>query len=138
MLFFFTFLVLTFEKRFQKTSRALKGLFLMHVLYMCYVFCIGSGASLNPAFAFAEIIYCVILAHVYDRLYDATLIWVYIVFPFVGAVVAAKFYEIYEPISAQFINESEVEEVEGPKERLIKKQSEELVRKVSDEELKEE
>ena len=62
MMFTFVFLVLTYEPSFAKTSRALKAIVLMHVMYMCYVFCLQSGASLNPAFGFAQTIYWVGIA----------------------------------------------------------------------------
>ena len=53
MLFTFVFLALAYEPQFAKTSRALKALVLMHVLYMCYNFCLASGGSLNPALGIA-------------------------------------------------------------------------------------
>lgn len=62
MMFTFVFLVLTYEPSFAKTSRTLKGIVLLHVLYMCYVFCLRSGASLNPALGFAQTIYWVAIA----------------------------------------------------------------------------
>ena len=102
MLFTFVFLVLAYDPQFKKTSRALKSLVLLHVLYMCYVFCLGSGASLNPALGLAETVYWVILAASNDIVYDASLIWVYMLFPMIGAVMAAKLYDVYEPISLEF------------------------------------
>ena len=102
MMFTFVFLVLTYEPSFAKTSRALKGIFLMHVLYMCYVFCLQSGASLNPALGFAQTIYWVGIAATDKYQYDASLIWVYSLMPFVGAFLAAKLYDLFAPISSAF------------------------------------
>jgi len=62
MIFTFVFLALTYEPHFAKTSRILKGIVLMHVLYMCYTFCLLSGASLNPALGLAQTIYWVGIA----------------------------------------------------------------------------
>lgn len=102
MMFTFVFLVLTYEPSFAKTSRALKGIVLMHVLYMCYVFCLQSGASLNPALGFAQTIYWVGIAATDKVNFDASLIWVYSLMPFIGALVAAKLYDIFAPISSAF------------------------------------
>jgi glycerol uptake facilitator-like aquaporin len=102
MMFTFVFLVLTYDPQFVKTSRALKALVMIHVLYMVYVFSLGSGACFNPAIAFGETIYWVIIAAADNVDSDAGLIWVYMLFPMIGAAMAAMLYGIYEPISAQF------------------------------------
>ena len=101
-MFTFVFLVLTYEPSFAKTSRTLKGIVLLHVLYMCYVFCLSSGASLNPALGFAQTIYWVAIAAADKYQHDASLIWVYSLMPFVGAFFAAKLYDLFAPISAGF------------------------------------
>ena len=74
----------------------------MHVLYACYVMCYGAGSSLNPAFAMAQITYWVGLANTDGLDYYPTLIWVYMVMPFVGAYLAYISYDFYKDISAKF------------------------------------
>jgi glycerol uptake facilitator-like aquaporin len=102
MLFTFVFLALAYEPHYAKTSRALKSLVLMHVLYMCYQFCLASGASLNPALGVAQTIYWVGIAATDKYEYDASLIWVYAVMPFVGAALAAKLYDAFSATSSEF------------------------------------
>ena len=109
MLFTFVFLALAYEPHFAKTSRALKAIVLVHVLYMCYSFTLTSGASLNPALGVAQTIYWVGIAATDNFEYDASLIWVYAVMPMVGAAIAAKLFIAFEAVSSEF---SKVDEVE--------------------------
>ncbi len=102
MLFTFVFLAVAYEPHFAKTSRALKAIVLVHVLYMCYRFTLGSGASLNPALGVAQTIYWVGIAATDNYQYDASLIWVYAVMPMVGAAIASKLYSAFEAVSADY------------------------------------
>ncbi len=73
----------------------MKGLTLQHVLYACYALSAGAGACLNPALGLAQINYWVGLARTDDLSYDATLIWVYMSMPFIGAIIAYVVFEFY-------------------------------------------
>ncbi len=100
MVFTFVFLAMAYEPQFSKTSRVLKAIVLMHILYMCYVFSLGSGAGLNPALGFAQTIYWIGLATSEGYKNDATLLWVYSLMPFIGAYLSVLLYDAFSPISA--------------------------------------
>jgi glycerol uptake facilitator-like aquaporin len=107
MTFLIIFLALKYEGQFKSTSRLVKGLTLMHVLFACYVMSYGAGASLNPAFGMAQITYWVGLANTDDLDFYPTLIWVYMTMPFIGAYLAYVIYEFYRDVTAKFLPKSE-------------------------------
>ncbi len=62
MTFTLIFLALRYDNLFTKTSRLVKGITLMHVLWACYALSLGAGACLNPAFGLAQTTYWIGLA----------------------------------------------------------------------------
>ena len=90
------YLLLIYKPLYQQTSRLVKGVALQHVLYACYVLSAGAGACLNPALGLAQTTYWVGLARTDDLNFDATLIWVYMLMPFVGAMLAALAFGFYQ------------------------------------------
>ncbi len=90
------FLLLIYKPVYQQTSRLVKGVTLQHVLYACYVLSCGAGACLNPALGLAITTYWVGIAHTDSLGYDATLIWVYMTMPFVGAWLATLAFGFYQ------------------------------------------
>jgi hypothetical protein len=96
------FLALAYQPQYQKVSRLIKGITLQHVLYACYVLSAGAGACLNPALGFAQTIYWVGLAHTDGLDYDATLIWVYMTMPIVGAILAYAVFDFYLDTTKKF------------------------------------
>ena len=68
----------------------------MHVLFACYVLSAGAGACLNPALGLAQTTYWVGLAITDNLGYDASLIWVYMTMPFVGAILAYAAFDFYQ------------------------------------------
>lgn len=100
--------MLLYKPLFKQTSRLVKGITLQHVLYACYVLSAGAGACLNPALGLAQITYWVGLARTDSLDFDATLIWVYMSMPFVGAILASVVHDFYQSTTKQFENAEEV------------------------------
>lgn len=57
---------------------------------------------MNPALGFAQTIYWVGLAHTDGLDYDATLIWVYMTMPIVGAILAYAVFDFYLDTTKKF------------------------------------
>lgn len=102
--FIFTliFLVLRYDALFTKVSRIVKGLSLFHVLLACYVMSLGAGACLNPAFGLAQTSYWAIMSHADVTYMDWSCVWVYTIFPFVGAILATFVFAFHNSISEKF------------------------------------
>lgn len=90
------------DKYTVRTNFLLKGLGLAYILQVCYDFSFGAGACLNPALGFAETIYQI----AYDN--DNNLpnvrsqcIWVYMLAPFVGALVAVSLFQYHQSITLE-------------------------------------
>jgi len=101
MVFVFVFLAVRYDPRFSKSSRMLKGLALMHVLWGCYALSLGAGACLNPAFGFAQSLYWLSLGEANAHIYNMSCMWVYIVMPFVGAAVAAVLFRMHRQVDME-------------------------------------
>ncbi len=81
-----------------KVDRIIKGLCAAFTLAACYSMSLGSGGSLNPALGLTQSIYMIGL----DNRKGSTLghqeakyMWVYVVSPFFGAILAAVFYKFH-------------------------------------------
>jgi glycerol uptake facilitator-like aquaporin len=96
------FLALAYHSQYQKISRLIKGITLQHVLYACYVMSAGAGACMNPALGLAQTVYWVGLSRTDGLFYDATLIWVYMTMPFIGAILAYVSFDFYMDITKKF------------------------------------
>ena len=98
-LFTLSYLVVAYEESMAKIDRVLKGFCLAFVLSACLFMTLNSGTIMNPAIAVAQATYMVIL----DNRNGSTLgsdeaqyMWVYIVFPFIGAVLAALMFHFHQ------------------------------------------
>eukprot|EP00347_Sterkiella_histriomuscorum_P009250 403341930 len=85
------FLMLRFDQEYSKVNRTLKAIALFHVLLVLYFISAQSGGCFNPALGMSQTTYMVALNNNEDtdRRGNAQAIWVYMVFPFVGAAIAS-------------------------------------------------
>ena len=81
-----------------KIDRIVKGFLMSIVFSTCLFMTLGSGGSLNPAFGLAQSTYSVALNNREGSTLGndkAKYMWVYIVMPFIGAILAAVFYLVH-------------------------------------------
>ena len=107
-IFTFVFLAMRYDTLFTKTTRLVKGVTLLHVLWACYALSLGAGACLNPAFGLAQTIYWLGLGDHNNHLYNLDCLWVYATVPFLGAIIAAVLFKIHNGVSAKSAQENEV------------------------------
>jgi glycerol uptake facilitator-like aquaporin len=94
-LFTIVYLVLVYDASVKKLDRVLRGLCASSVLLACLSMTLRSSAALNPAIGIAQSAYMIGLLNSQSPGLggqNATYMWVYIVFPFIGAILAASFY----------------------------------------------
>jgi len=96
------------DKYTTKSNFLLKGLALAYILNICYEFSFKAGACLNPALGFAESIYQI----AYDNNTGAAnvrsqCIWVYMIAPFVGAMIAAALFKSHQEITLEVEKEED-------------------------------
>lgn len=104
--FTLAYLVLVYEPSLQKVDRILKGLCSSIVLNVCLLMTQGSGGSLNPAFGLAQSTYMVALLNRDGSTAGsdaAKYMWVYIIFPFVGALFAALLYRYHQSMDPLYV-----------------------------------
>ena len=78
----------------------LRGLTLTYVLAACYRMSFGAGACLNPALGIAQSTYMIGYFDSQGRASERNqVIWVYIVGPFIGALLAAVFNMYHQTIA---------------------------------------
>jgi len=92
------YLILRYESAMRKVDRIVKGAACSAILVACIKMTDGSGGSINPALGFAHSIY--MIGYENTKLWglgntDAKFIWVYMVFPYVGASIAAAFFRLH-------------------------------------------
>jgi hypothetical protein len=109
---FFTiiYLILRYESAMKKVDRIVKGAACSFAMISCLLMTNGAGASLNPALGFAQSIYMIGLGRekrslVGDR--EAKFIWVYMIFPYLGAFLAAFFYRMHDYIEKNEYNQNQ-------------------------------
>ena len=98
-LFTIAYLVVRFERGMKKVDRMVRGLALCFVLTLCTSMSAGSGGCFNPAIGLVSSIFMI----GYENQdgsglgsEDAKYIWVYMLAPFVGAVLAAYFFKLHD------------------------------------------
>jgi len=96
-LFVITYLFVIYKPSLRTVDEIIKGLAVSLTLWATYFMSAGSGACMNPAFAIAQTAYQVGVLNALGANGNgfASLIWVYIVFPFVGAIIAAVWFRIH-------------------------------------------
>jgi hypothetical protein len=109
---FFTiiYLILRFETSMKKVDRIVKGIACSIVLSACLSMTNGAGESLNPALGFAQSIFMIGVENQSGSTQgskDAKYIWVYMVFPYVGALFAAAFYRMHDYIEKNEYNQNQ-------------------------------
>lgn len=94
--FTWVYLLVIYKPSLRTVDEIVKGLGLSIVLWMCYFLCAEGGAGLNPAFGLAQSTYQIGFLNGADLNGNgfASLIWVYIAMPFIGAIIAAIFFKI--------------------------------------------
>jgi hypothetical protein len=109
---FFTiiYLILRFETSMRKVDRIVKGFACSIALVACLSMTNGAGESLNPALGFAQSIFMIGVENqsgLNQGSKDAKYIWVYMVFPYVGALFAAAFYRMHDYIEKNEYNQNQ-------------------------------
>lgn len=91
--FTLVYLVLKYDAVLSKTDRILKGVCLCFILLACLSMTRSSGGCLNPAIGLAQSTYMLgLLPAGSDVASNAKFMWVYILMPFLGAILAACLY----------------------------------------------
>lgn len=94
MTFILVYLLVIYKPSLRTVDEIIKGLGVSVTLWICYGLSAGSGACYNPALALAQTAYQVGFLNGIDQNGNgfASLLWVYMVMPFVGAILAALFF----------------------------------------------
>ena len=95
--FTFVYLLIIYKPSLRTVDEIIKGIGISITLWACFVLSAGSGACLNPALALAQTTYQVGFLNGMDNNGNgfASLIWVYMVFPLIGATLAALFFRLH-------------------------------------------
>ena len=96
-LFTYVYLLVIYKPSLRTVDDIIKGIGVSLTLWMAYFLCAGAGACLNPALAIAQTSYQVGFLNEMNLNGNgfASLLWVYIVFPLVGAFIAAIVFRIH-------------------------------------------
>lgn len=96
-MFCLVYLILIYKPSLRLVDELIKGIAIGFTLWISYELDAGAGACLNPAFAIAQVSYQVgfLRTDHYNGGRYASLIWVYIVFPLLGGIVAALFFRFH-------------------------------------------
>lgn len=94
--FIWVYLLVIYKPSLRTTDEIVKGLALGFTLWICYSLCADSGACLNPALGLAQTTYQIGFLNLIDKNGNgfASLIWVYFVMPFFGAIFAAIIFRL--------------------------------------------
>lgn len=92
-----TYLLIIYKPSLRTVDEIIKGIGISLALWVCYFLSAGSGACLNPALAIAQTSYQVGFLKGMDNNGNgfASLIWVYTVFPMLGAIIGAIFFRLH-------------------------------------------
>jgi len=95
--FVYVYLLIIYKPSLRIADEIIKGLGVSLVLYACYTTTAESGACLNPALGVAQVSYQVGFLNGVDLNGGryASAIWCYIVFPLIGAIIAALFFRMH-------------------------------------------
>lgn len=95
--FIWVYLLIIYKPSLRTVDEIIKGIGASFALYAAYVLSAGSGACLNPALGLAQTAYQVGFLNGKNLNGNgfASLIWVYMVMPFVGAVFAALMFRFH-------------------------------------------
>lgn len=95
--FVYVYLLVIYKPSLRTVDEIIKGLGVSLVLYACYAMTAESGACLNPALGVAQVSYQVGFLNGVDLNGGryASPIWCYIVFPLIGAIIAALFFRVH-------------------------------------------
>ncbi len=99
-LFAMIYLIVRFESSMRKIDRIVRGIAMSLALFACFALANGSGAVFNPALGFSLSIYFIGIAgqRGIDTNVAAEYMWIYMLFPYAGAALAALFYKLHEHI----------------------------------------
>lgn len=96
-LFTVIYLVVRYESSMHKVDRIIKGFGLAMTFQACILMNNSSGATFNPALGFAQSIYMIGYVGSLGGSTNlaARYMWIYMIFPFVGAGLAALFFTLH-------------------------------------------
>ena len=99
-LFAMIYLIVRFESSMRKIDRIVRGIAMSFALMACIALANGSGAVFNPALGFSLSIYMIGIdgQQGLDTNDSAQYMWIYMLFPYSGAALAALFYKLHEHI----------------------------------------
>jgi glycerol uptake facilitator-like aquaporin len=92
------YLVITYDYGVRNVDRVIKGLCASAVMIACLGMTVSSGASMNPAFAFAQGLYMLALDNSGGHeigMDEGIYLWVYCCMPFFGSLFAALLYMLH-------------------------------------------
>lgn len=100
------YLLIIYKPSLRTVDELIKGIGIAYVLWICYFLSAGSGACLNPALGLAQTTFQVGFLNGMDLNGNgfASLLWVYMVMPFVGAILAALFFRMHISMDAKALN----------------------------------
>lgn len=99
-LFTVIYLIVRFESSMCKVDRLIKGIAMSFTIVACTFLSNGSGAIFNPAIGFAQSIYMIGVKSnpapsPLDSNFYAKYMWIYMLFPYAGASLAALFFKLH-------------------------------------------
>lgn len=111
-IFALIYLIVRFDRSMKSVDRIVKGLAVCLTLTVCLSMSAGSGGCLNPVIGLVSSIFMIGQENRGSSTLgsdDAKYIWVYIVAPFVGAVLAALFFKLHDYIERHDQKQNEPE-----------------------------
>ena len=96
MMFTLVYLSIMYRPTYRTTDEIIKGVGISVSLWACFVLSAGSGACYNPALGIAQSSYQVGFLNAMDNNGNgfASLIWVYAVFPLIGAIIGGLWFKV--------------------------------------------
>ena len=106
----YIYLLIIYKPSLRSVDEIIKGVGIALTLWIAYELCAGSGACLNPALAIAQVCYQVGFLNSDDLngTRYASLIWVYIIFPLLGAIAAAFAFRLHVSLDNKALRQASV------------------------------
>jgi glycerol uptake facilitator-like aquaporin len=102
------YLLVRFESSMRKIDRIVKGFAMAFAFLACLFISNQSGSIFNPAIGFSQSIYMIGIVgqNGGDTNTAAQYMWIYMIFPYLGALLATLFYRLHQHIDNNEYNQA--------------------------------